>query len=114
MTQTILVADDDEQVLEFVELTLKLEGFELILARDGEQALKLASEEMPDLILLDIRMPGPVGFEILRRLRADSATETDSCTGTRRSNCWRGFCGEPWRTIKGVSSSGTSAVPTLR
>ena len=76
MKQTILVADDDEQVRQFVELTLKLEGFELITARDGEEALKLAIEEIPDLILLDIRMPGPDGFEILRRLRADSATET--------------------------------------
>jgi len=76
MALKILIADDDESVAEFIELSLRREGFELVLARDGEQTLKLALEELPDLILLDIMMPKVDGFEILRRLRADPSTET--------------------------------------
>lgn len=75
MTQKILVADDDPSVAEFIEMTLKLEGFEPLKARNGEQALKTALEDAPELILLDVMMPGKDGFEILRQLRANPITE---------------------------------------
>ena len=70
----ILVADDDPDILKFIEVNLTLEGFDLILAHDGEEALHLAIDERPDLVLLDVMMPKMDGFEVCRRLRADSRT----------------------------------------
>lgn len=70
----ILVADDDPDILKFIEVNLTLEGFDLTLAHDGEEALHLAIDEKPDLVLLDVMMPKMDGFEVCRRLRSDSRT----------------------------------------
>ncbi len=72
--QTILVADDDDDILRFVEVNLRLEGFEVITAADGEQALRAAHEIVPDMILLDVMMPKLDGFEVCERLRRDGRT----------------------------------------
>ena len=74
MGETILVADDDSDILQFVDVNLRLEGFEILIARDGEQALRMAIAHLPDLVLLDVMMPGLDGFEVCRRLRADART----------------------------------------
>ncbi|MGH2751172.1 MAG: GGDEF domain-containing response regulator [Actinomycetota bacterium] len=71
----ILVADDDEDIVRFVEVNLRLEGFEVITAPDGEQALQMACDQRPDLILLDVMMPRLDGFEVCERLRADTRTK---------------------------------------
>jgi len=71
----VLVADDDEDIVRFVEVNLLLEGFEVITAADGEQALNVAIESLPDLILLDVMMPRLDGFEVCKRLRDDSRTK---------------------------------------
>jgi DNA-binding response OmpR family regulator len=68
---TVLVADDDPDIIRFVEVNLRLEGYQVAVARDGEQALDKALELQPDLVLLDVRMPGIDGFEVCSRLRAD-------------------------------------------
>ena len=71
---TILIADDDEDILELVRIRLSRAGHELLLARDGAEALALARSHRPDLALLDVTMPNMDGFEVTRELRADPTT----------------------------------------
>lgn len=73
--ELILVADDDEDIVRFVEVNLRLEGFEVHTVSDGEQALHAAHDMMPDLVLLDVMMPKLDGFEVCQRLRSDSRTK---------------------------------------
>jgi DNA-binding response OmpR family regulator len=68
---TVLVADDDPDIIRFVEVNLHLEGYQVEVARDGEQALDKALDLHPDLVLLDVRMPVIDGFAVCERLRAD-------------------------------------------
>jgi DNA-binding response OmpR family regulator len=72
--QKILVVDDEPTVRAFLEDSLRRGKFDVIQASDGAQALAMAALEKPDLLLLDIRMPGLDGLEVLRRLRASPAT----------------------------------------
>jgi len=69
-----LVADDDEDILDLVAFRLELAGYAVIQAGDGEAALKLALDELPDLAVLDLMMPKLDGFELTRRLRAEAVT----------------------------------------
>jgi DNA-binding response OmpR family regulator len=73
LAATVLVADDDADILRIVELNLRLEGFEVVTARDGPDALAKAVAVRPDLVLLDVRMPGIDGYTICARIRADSS-----------------------------------------
>ena len=70
----ILVADNEPDIQAFVKVNLELEGFEVVLAKDGEEALARATAVRPALVLLDVMMPGLDGFEVCRRLRADVRT----------------------------------------
>ena len=65
----ILVADDDDDVRELVVFRLERAGYEVVTAKTGEEAVKLARERRPDLCLLDVMMPGLDGYETTRRLR---------------------------------------------
>ncbi|HZN98741.1 MAG TPA: response regulator [Gemmatimonadales bacterium] len=69
----ILVAEDEKQIGDMIAFKLSNSGHQVVRAPDGEQALRLASRELPDLILLDAMMPGVGGFEVLRRLKGDSS-----------------------------------------
>jgi two-component system nitrogen regulation response regulator NtrX len=69
MPGTLLVVDDEPQILQTVTGILQDEGFEVLTAPDGETALKLAAEETPDLVLLDIALPGLDGLEVLSELK---------------------------------------------
>jgi DNA-binding response OmpR family regulator len=69
----ILVADDDEDILELVSLRFEGEGYNLLTARDGEEALSLALDQRPDLAVLDLRMPKLNGYEVTQRIRACEA-----------------------------------------
>ena len=71
MAIKILVIDDEDDVLDFISYNLKREGYEIILANDGQMGLDMAKEENPDLILLDIMMPDIDGIEVCRQLRND-------------------------------------------
>jgi DNA-binding response OmpR family regulator len=73
LAATVLVADDDTDILRFVEINLRLEGFEVVTARDGPDALAKAVAVRPDLVLLDVRMPGIDGYTICARIRADAS-----------------------------------------
>ena len=68
----ILVVDDEDAILDFVELGLKYEGFEVELARDGLEALSLVAQRRPDLILLDLNLPGLDGLDVCKRVRQAS------------------------------------------
>jgi two-component system KDP operon response regulator KdpE len=68
----VLIADDERKVLRFMEIDLKFRGFEVITTTSGEEALELIKSAKPDIMLLDIIMPGMDGFEVLRQLRAFS------------------------------------------
>jgi diguanylate cyclase (GGDEF)-like protein len=70
----ILVVDDDPDIARFVEINMRLEGFDVRIARDGEEALSAIAVDPPDLVLLDVMMPRIDGVEVCRRLRADPAT----------------------------------------
>jgi DNA-binding response OmpR family regulator len=74
MAQVVLVAEDDPSVRMTIEFVLTDEGFEVLLAEDGEEALKMALEATPDIILLDQMMPKMDGKEVLTALRADAST----------------------------------------
>ncbi len=67
----MLVADDERDIVELVAIVLGRAGYDVITAPDGERALQLVRERLPDLCVLDGRMPGLAGYEILRRLRGD-------------------------------------------
>lgn len=71
----VLVAEDDASVRLTIEFVLQDEGFEVLLAEDGEQALKIAQTETPDVILLDQIMPKLDGKQVLDALRADPSTK---------------------------------------
>jgi DNA-binding response OmpR family regulator len=70
----LLVADDDEDILTLVRLRLSRSGYEVVVARDGEEALRLTQEKHPDLAVLDWMMPKATGVEVLRAIRAGSET----------------------------------------
>ncbi|GAB4137765.1 MAG: response regulator transcription factor [Bacteroidia bacterium] len=65
----ILLVDDEEDIIEFLSYNLKKEGYEVITALSGEQGLELAKKELPQLIILDVMMPGIDGIEVCRELR---------------------------------------------
>jgi len=70
----ILVVDDEPRYIRAMQANLEASGYEVLAARDGPTALELAANEEPDLILLDIRMPGQDGYEVCRRMREFSMT----------------------------------------
>ena len=74
MADQILLVDDNTTNLQVLFQALSPEGYELLVAQSGEQALETAAAAIPDLILLDIKMPGIDGFETFKRLRAAEAT----------------------------------------
>ncbi|MDD2553754.1 MAG: response regulator transcription factor [Desulfotomaculaceae bacterium] len=70
MPNNILVVDDDPKILKILQHTLTKEGFKVTTAASGEEALQTAKKSLPDLVLLDIMMPGMDGFETYQRLKA--------------------------------------------
>ncbi|GIU96573.1 MAG: hypothetical protein KatS3mg013_0376 [Actinomycetota bacterium] len=78
MTETILVVDDDPDIARFVEVNLRSAGYDVAVARDGEEAVDKALELRPDLVLLDVMMPKLDGFEVARRLRKAPQTANTS------------------------------------
>jgi two-component system alkaline phosphatase synthesis response regulator PhoP len=71
----VLVADDDEDILELVRFRLARSGYETICAHDGTQALALAAERLPDVVVLDVSMPGLDGVAVTEGLRSNELTK---------------------------------------
>jgi two-component system, cell cycle response regulator DivK len=75
MSNRILVVEDNEMNMQLFEYLLEESGFEIVKATTGEEALKLATSEKPDLILMDIHLPGMDGLSVVRELKAGGEME---------------------------------------
>jgi DNA-binding response OmpR family regulator len=69
MARKVLIADDEQNIVISLEFLLKREGFEVLVAADGEAALQMIAEHHPDLVLLDVMMPKRNGYEVCQRMR---------------------------------------------
>lgn len=65
----ILLVDDDQEIVESMRLALQAKGYEVLIARDGNQGLAMAERETPDLVILDMMMPKRSGFLVIEKLR---------------------------------------------
>lgn len=74
MSKTILIVDDEKDIRDLLEFNLEAEGYHIVQARDGNEALTQAEQHQPDLILLDIMLPEKDGWEVLQELRKSSST----------------------------------------
>ncbi len=74
MSPRVLVVDDDPQVLRLMRVNLELEGYDVVSAPDGEEALEVVTSERPDVVVCDVMMPGVDGLTVLRNLRANPQT----------------------------------------
>jgi len=72
---TILIADDDPEILTLLGIRLSKNGYQVLEAQDGIAAIEKAKREKPDLVLLDVMMPGKNGWEVAKALREDPALE---------------------------------------
>lgn len=110
----ILVVDDHKTVVRLMEAVLKIKGYGVLHAEDGISGIEVARREQPDLIFLDIMMPGLDGFQVCRQLKIDPATaaipivfltargeETDVATG--RAAGGDGFIKKPFKTMDVLS-----------
>ncbi len=87
--QTILIIEDEQDIRELLIYNLQKEGYAALSSGDGQEGLDLARSELPDLILLDLMLPGLDGFSVCRarRVRIDGYcpnTRASRCSGTRR------------------------------
>lgn len=73
MAKKILIADDQRDLVEALKLRFEKDGYEIVEAYNGEECLKKAKEELPDLIILDVAMPKMDGYEAIREMRGDEA-----------------------------------------
>ena len=71
---TILIVDDEEDIIELVRLNLAREGYQTLACTTGEKALEITQSRLPDLVILDIMLPGIDGMQVCRRLRANPET----------------------------------------
>ena len=74
MSRTVMVVDDDADILDMTRLVLEGGGYRVLPARGGQEALRTLEETVPDLILLDINMPDLDGWQVLRMLKVDEKT----------------------------------------
>ena len=74
MAKKILAVDDEKHILRLVQVNLERQGFEVVTAGDGKEALEKVASEQPDLVVLDVMMPYMDGFEVLQTLRRNAAT----------------------------------------
>ena len=73
MSAHVLIADDEANIVISLEFLMQREGHRVTIARDGDAALEAIRRERPDLVLLDVMMPGRSGFEVCQAVRADEA-----------------------------------------
>ena len=74
-TASILVVDDDPEIVTMLSTRLGKRGYKVTTAEDGNRAIELAKRERPDLVLLDVMMPGKSGWEVARALKQDPVTQ---------------------------------------
>ncbi len=71
-TRRVLLVDDERAILKVISIKLRVSGYEVVTAVNGQEALELIESAKPDIVLLDVIMPGIDGFEVLRKLRTSS------------------------------------------
>jgi two-component system, OmpR family, alkaline phosphatase synthesis response regulator PhoP len=71
MAKKILIADDEQNIVISLEFLMKREGYEVLIANDGEEAVQRIRAEVPDLVLLDVMMPKKSGFEVCQEIKSD-------------------------------------------
>ena len=71
---TVLVVDDDPVILKLLEVNFEMEGFTVLVARDGEEGIEVARSNQPDLVVSDIMMPKKSGLELVVALKSDAST----------------------------------------
>jgi two-component system, OmpR family, alkaline phosphatase synthesis response regulator PhoP len=76
MARRILIADDEENIVISLEFLMKREGFEVLIAKDGEEAVEMIRSERPDLVLLDVMMPKKSGFEVCQEVKSDPSLKS--------------------------------------
>ncbi len=76
MSKHIIVVDDDKEIREIVTFVLSRHDFEVAVASNGRQLQQLLAQQLPDLVILDIMMPGEDGYQIFRSLRSDQRTSS--------------------------------------
>lgn len=74
MSKTILAVDDERDILRIIEHSLTIHGYAVVTAESGREALEHIALQQPDIVVLDIMMPGMDGFEVLQQIRADPKT----------------------------------------
>jgi len=74
MTRKVLIVEDDPSASSFASYALEQEGYKVLTAANGVDGLKMAQEEKPDLLVLDVMLPGMDGFELCHRLRSEAST----------------------------------------
>lgn len=75
MSRKILIADDEPNIVISLEFLMKREGFDVIIATNGEEAVQRIRSDRPDLVLLDVMMPKKSGFEVCQEVKADPALQ---------------------------------------
>lgn len=73
---SILIVDDEDMIRSLLRLTLVHAGYEVVEAETGEEGMQVVQEQKPDLVLLDVMMPGIDGFEVCRQIRQDPAVKS--------------------------------------
>ncbi|MCC6191598.1 MAG: response regulator [Anaerolineales bacterium] len=71
----ILVAEDERDIRDLIAFTLRFAGYEVLTANNGEEAVQLTQQTLPDLVLTDVRMPKMTGYEACRMIKTDPATQ---------------------------------------
>jgi CheY-like chemotaxis protein len=100
---TLLVVDDTPQNVKVLEAVLAPRGYTLVAARSGPEALQKVAADPPDLVLLDVVMPGMSGYEVCRRLRADPANILNKLSMRSRAQV------AVWAVEQGLSPTGPRA-----
>ena len=118
----VLIVDDDERMREYVRVNLEMEGYTVREAGDGEEGLQVLEESTPDLVLLDVMMPGVDGWEMLRRVQERHGVGTipvimfsgkvdDEALKRATSRGAQGFIGKPFNPQDLIDST-KQLVPT--
>ena len=83
-TKRVLLVDDDPEIIDAIRYALESRGYQIFIARDGNQGLAMAEREDPDLVILDMMMPKRSGFLVLEKLRRTRAVPALSIHGSRQ------------------------------
>lgn len=75
MTKKILLVDDEQDILQVISFRLEKADYKVIVASSGEEALVMVDQEKPDVILLDVMMPGMDGFEVCKKIKSKSPSQ---------------------------------------